>query len=601
LDTGWLNCPNCDTRYEDESLKCPTCGADNPLKQKYDTSYFRPATPKSSKTGVTMAAVGGVAAVIGIIILLASQGNLPFGGFLGPSEDLLKDKQLSDSIDREDSDLESASDNDVDSNEAAPALITNTKNVLTDRVLLLPEDFKVYAITIPNEDDVVLSGQVSVFGSGKTNVQLLDKDKNNFCKPVQNCSFVVHGNDSPAAIGKESNGQFKMAVKSGSLVYLRLENIEESINQLVEVNAIVSFTSTETDGMESTMAQSEDKDLIAIDSNVVEEADHEDQEDDGNVNNNSVSETVEETVQESQPTTNTLTEYYQHALDEINKDRAKFGLSPVKLSDNKAAQEHAEDVLSTRKISHWTTDGMKPYMKYTLLGGEGNVAQNVAVSGYLGSDVDSCKDGFYFCPSIDVLEAIEEAEYGMMYDDAASDWGHRDNILDEHHTHVSLGIAYNDYFFVLVQNFEDNYANLDMPVTRDNENIRISGSMITDTEGFEVYGIGVFYDPTPTPSLYERYHDQGYYNQGGLVALIVEPLQHGGYYQQPTDYELIEADVFRQDSDSFDIYFNLAEVIEDYNDGVYTIVTYLALEGDQIGYSQFPITSYSVFISETAG
>jgi uncharacterized protein YkwD len=53
---------------------------------------------------------------------------------------------------------------------------------------------------------------------------------------------------------------------------------------------------------------------------------------------------------------------YNCALDIINKDRNDNGLPPVKLSDNSAAQHHAEDMLKARLLSHWTTDVMKPYM-----------------------------------------------------------------------------------------------------------------------------------------------------------------------------------------------------------------------------------------------
>jgi hypothetical protein len=54
----------------------------------------------------------------------------------------------------------------------------------------------------------------------------------------------------------------------------------------------------------------------------------------------------------------------------------RFNIPPVKLSENTAAQLQAEDMLRTRLISHHTSDGMKPYMKYTILGGKGYVAQN---------------------------------------------------------------------------------------------------------------------------------------------------------------------------------------------------------------------------------
>jgi len=65
------------------------------------------------------------------------------------------------------------------------------------------------------------------------------------------------------------------------------------------------------------------------------------------------------------PKTVAREELVQRALDLINKDRADFGLPPVELSSNQAAQAHAEDVFSTKKISHWMTNGEKPYMTYT--------------------------------------------------------------------------------------------------------------------------------------------------------------------------------------------------------------------------------------------
>ena len=62
-------------------------------------------------------------------------------------------------------------------------------------------------------------------------------------------------------------------------------------------------------------------------------------------------------------------ELIQYALKKINEDREKAGLSPVLLSNNEAAQAHAEDVLKTGTISHWMTNGEKPYMTYTRYGG----------------------------------------------------------------------------------------------------------------------------------------------------------------------------------------------------------------------------------------
>jgi uncharacterized protein YkwD len=81
-------------------------------------------------------------------------------------------------------------------------------------------------------------------------------------------------------------------------------------------------------------------------------------------------------------------------------------LPPVLLSNNRAAQLHAENMLNTKILSHWTTDGMKPYMKYTVYGGTGHVGQNVAYDGFGNSDIDTvnkCKSGEYDCVKIDPM------------------------------------------------------------------------------------------------------------------------------------------------------------------------------------------------------
>lgn len=52
-----------------------------------------------------------------------------------------------------------------------------------------------------------------------------------------------------------------------------------------------------------------------------------------------------------------------------------------------------------------------------------------------------------------LTEVLYELEYGMMYEDAHADWGHRDNIISEDYESVSIGIAYNDQYLYLVQDF----------------------------------------------------------------------------------------------------------------------------------------------------
>jgi uncharacterized protein YkwD len=278
-----------------------------------------------------------------------------------------------------------------------------------------------------------------------------------------------------------------------------------------------------------------------------------------------------------------LEELRLYALALINSDRADAGLPLVELSDNKAAQVQAEDILETGVLSHWMSDGMKPYMSYTKFGGLGNVGQNAAFAGYSKSQLAACYTPLVNCATIDVKAQIKSAEYGMMYDDASSDWGHRDNIIDPHHTHVSIGIASDRYSFAMIQNFEDNYLEFDEPITTDNRHVTLSGTMLEDT--MEVYGISIFYDSPPTPEVYEEHKNDGFYDSGISVAGVAPP---PSYYDQTIN---IPASSWRVSGETLEIKFDLEPAIRQYNDGVYTVVLWL-----DDGAEPFPATSYSIFV-----
>ncbi len=77
----------------------------------------------------------------------------------------------------------------------------------------------------------------------------------------------------------------------------------------------------------------------------------------------------------------------------------------VNLSRNNAAQYQAENILSTKYMSHLTTNGEKPYMLYSKLGGYGKLRQNVALIGdpyFYGK----CVSGEIDCKKINPLKTI---------------------------------------------------------------------------------------------------------------------------------------------------------------------------------------------------
>lgn len=283
----------------------------------------------------------------------------------------------------------------------------------------------------------------------------------------------------------------------------------------------------------------------------------------------------------------TLSELKQLALEQINKDRAKFNLQPVKLSSNIAAQVHAEDVLKTEQISHWMTNGEKPYMTYSRYDGLGYVAQNVVIQNTVGGDafgdahIQLCKNGQAICDKLDVRKALDNGEYAMMYEDkdCCAD-GHRLNILDVHHTDVSIGIAFNGFFFVMVQNFENNYLQLGEPLTNDNTHIHIAGTL----QQGNLANVVVFFDDTPTALVYEKNKQQKSYSLGTAIAGIAPPNYR---YDNITT---IQANHWATDDKAIDIQFDLTPILS--KEGVYTIVTYV----DDKDKNLFPVTSYSLFV-----
>ena len=286
-----------------------------------------------------------------------------------------------------------------------------------------------------------------------------------------------------------------------------------------------------------------------------------------------------------QPSTMPREELVQHVLNRINKDRADFGLLPVELSPNQAAQIHAEDVFRTRQISHWMTNGEKPYMTYTQYDGEGSVQQNVAIAGFSPEQYEQCVTNVLVkCEEIEPLSTIDQLQYEMMYNDKdCCNDGHKDNILNPRHTHVSIGIVYDQYYLALVQNFENNYG-LDVEV--EDSEIEISGTLLDG----QLDHIAIYYDEMPTRTVYEQNKDLLSYSAGELVAVVVKPPPPGYYYEPLEGYDMVEADRWTVQGDSVNVGFDLADAVGE--DGAYTLFA-LVKDGEEM----FDVTSYSVFVN----
>ena len=203
--------------------------------------------------------------------------------------------------------------------------------------------------------------------------------------------------------------------------------------------------------------------------------------------------------------------------------------------------------------------------------------------------MQKCEDGAAICKKIEPYFQIDRLQWNMVDNDTlCCENKHKANILDKVHNSVSIGIAYDDYYFALVQNFENNYIKFDTPFTQDNRQIHLSGNILRDE--YELDNIGIYYDNSPNELMYEQNKDKTSYNHGKLVAQVVKPPPLFSQYNRPSNYTLIEANKWMQDGKSLDIVFDISPVVK--TDGVYTVVAYLK---DSNSF-KIPVTSYSIFI-----
>lgn len=263
----------------------------------------------------------------------------------------------------------------------------------------------------------------------------------------------------------------------------------------------------------------------------------------------------------------------------INQDRANQSASPVTLGTNRAAQQHADSMLKYDYFSHFDTQGYKPYMRYTLLGGVGAVAENVAYITWQGS---------HFTSASAVEDSISTLERAMMYNDSrCCNNGHRLNIINPLHNRVALGLAYNSTTLFFVEDFENYYLDLSYNVSRADV-FSLAGSRIASTANpGQIY---LTFDATPSPETPSQL-DAGptEYDPGELVGGVLPPCS-GGCTVFSTGVT-VRATVWQVTPESVDITFDLSRFIQTYGAGVYNI--YLVTGAD----TGTALTSISVFVN----
>ena len=259
----------------------------------------------------------------------------------------------------------------------------------------------------------------------------------------------------------------------------------------------------------------------------------------------------DESAPDSGSKPNSYGELVNYALVLINNDRQSNGKENVTLSNINSAQIHADNMLKHSFFSHWDLNGYKPYMRYTLAGGQGSVSENCA--------------WMYSSDFIDPKEALEDLQWNMMYDDADFDWGHRKNILNSFHNKVSIGVSYNNTAICLVQDFEGDYVSWDTLTVSNNE-VTMKGTMIKQESSIQQ--VAIYYD-NPIPLTVEQLMNPPYKGGYAMGTFVGMALPSGW---QAAEGITITAQVWTQNEQNFEIRFNLSAALDSYGEGVYTLL-----------------------------
>lgn len=246
-----------------------------------------------------------------------------------------------------------------------------------------------------------------------------------------------------------------------------------------------------------------------------------------------------------------ITELVEFTLSLINEEREKENLPSLRLSEINNAESHAENMLKNGYFSHWSLEGKKPYMRYSELGGNGLVTENIGRVRY--------STGF------DLKKAINHSLHQMLFEDDDWNWIHRENILDPLHNKVGIGIAYNDTSLYIVQDFEQEYFD-QFKLTKEVNRFHL----IIDPEerNWVPTKIQIQYDPKPTLLSLEKIKEAPYSGtyDSGTYAATVFPKTH-----QETDVFPVLAEKWVSTQYTFEAIFDLTTVFEKHGEGVYTL------------------------------
>ena len=277
----------------------------------------------------------------------------------------------------------------------------------------------------------------------------------------------------------------------------------------------------------------------------------------------------------------TLEELRKYALGLINADRVKNGVATLKLGSNPAAQLHAQEMIEYDYFSRWWVDGRSTYMVYSATGGASYSRESIAWAGWREDDWDAagCDSPRVRCDLSTPREVVQDTHTSRMSPDEFSSENQRNNILDEGHGAVNIGVAFNNKWMVIVQHFEGEDVEADALPSLTPDGV-LSLSLFKKHADVDIADIvGIYYDPLPIPRTAELIDEVVNYCTGkgfsadcdNPVARVLKPPGPGRQYANLDANEVV-ADEWRETEDSFSFSVSLGELANE--PGVYTVAVW---------------------------
>jgi uncharacterized protein YkwD len=265
-----------------------------------------------------------------------------------------------------------------------------------------------------------------------------------------------------------------------------------------------------------------------------------------------------------------IPEIRANVLAMINEEREVEKVAPVALDDlaTQVATKHAWDTLKGGFTSHWGSDGLKPYHRYSFAGGTEATAENVSSADSIGSTKvpDLKQDTAYL--------------HLRLYQEKPPNDGHRQTVLLPQHTHVGIGIVVHELRLRLVELFVSRYVDV-KPVVREAKagaKVAFAGKI---RGSYRFNNIEVHYEPFPTPP------DPEWLKTPRSYGLPKETRQLRPKLPQPFVYLDGTFGDVEVDGPNFSVPVKLYKSTP----GIYTIVTWIKRSREE---PAFPVTAVCV-------